>query len=294
MDVQIVVSVNRKFIPLLGVLIRSICLHASEGNHYCVSVLHSKLRACDKRRLENEVFRSNVMLSFVDMTEWINGVDFFVANRESITQEAYYRLFLPWIMPERSEVVYLDCDTVIHADPALLLTAFHNENAVACVRDYTGIGIHYSGEVNWNSYYQDELGIQNFEEYFNDGVMVMNLAWMRAHVSHEDMRSMIMERAWKFHDQDILNVLCKGCIQYLDVAWNYVGKNRYLQYLPDALLAEIAGAENRVKLYHYAGIYDKVWQRMTYEAMTYFWPVAEQTGFYGDFLEMYVLDERVR
>lgn len=287
MKIQIIVSSNHTYIPLLGVLLQSLKIQGKHIDGYDVTILYSKLSDFLKKQLEETVLGSKIQLHFYDMNPLITDVSFYVENREDITKEAYYRLFAPWILKEENYAIYLDCDMVLCADPAMLLDQINEQHAVCAVRDYVGIGIYYSGQKDRKEYFDQILHFSPMEDYFIDGMMVMNLKWFRKHYSVEKMVELIQSRQWMFHDQDILNIICKNQVGYLDARWNYLGKRSYYAYLPEEYDKQVREASYQPYIYHYAGAKDKVWQRMSFEAMEYFWPVAEKTVFYEKLVQKY-------
>ena len=84
----------------------------------------------------------------------------------------WYRFLLPELLPDLDRVLYLDCDTVV-TDSLLPLwrtdLSRHSVAAVSTVFPWP----------EWGARHCDALGIRDPERYFNAGLMLMNLRWLR-------------------------------------------------------------------------------------------------------------------
>ena len=106
--------------------------------------------------------RKKLLSSFKRLADWGKGT--------------VYRLLLPETV-EVDKIIYLDCDILVTLDIAELWNVPIGDKAVACVRDCSGD--YKKRPVRW----QDKLrcGFMDVEaaEYFNAGVLLMNLGKIR-------------------------------------------------------------------------------------------------------------------
>ena len=115
----------------------------------------------------------------------------------------WYRVFLPQLLPDAPKVLYLDCDTLVTDSLLPLWQTDVEGKAIAAVTNPFWEG--YNEGVAWPSV----CGLPKPEDYFNSGVMLMNLDYFRAHeVSRRVVEHGIANAGWiRFGDQDSLNAL---------------------------------------------------------------------------------------
>lgn len=120
------------------------------------------------------------------------------------------RLNLPNVLPDVDRVLFLDGDIVILKDLTSLYNVDLGDCVIAAVRDLVGL--------------IDKEHLRNLstDEYFNAGVMVMDLARMRRenYVQRffDDARE--VTKFWKYADQDLINYTCAGKIMALSPKYN--------------------------------------------------------------------------
>ena len=124
----------------------------------------------------------------------------------------WYRVFLPEMLPSVDKVLYVDVDTlaVDAVEPLWTLP----------LGDYLVAGVSNVWEP-WNSGYPAALGLADPGAYFNSGVLVMDLAGMRAEGIGPRLVEFATGRtdlAWG--DQDALNVVLAGRWLHLHPRWN--------------------------------------------------------------------------
>lgn len=88
--------------------------------------------------------------------------------------ETYYRLIIPEIMPDYEKVLYLDADMVTDADLAHLYDIDISRYMIAAAKDIESAG-RVKIDKDWNNYIKNELKISSVFDYFQAGVLVLNL-----------------------------------------------------------------------------------------------------------------------
>ena len=125
------------------------------------------------------------------------------------TESALLKFELPALVPER-RIIYLDGDILCFKDLTPLYHADLHGNLLGAVRD--------SGSI-----YSKRKIFTECPDYFNSGVMVMELDGMReadtAGSLFEIKRSMTRS---ELMDQDVFNIFFKDKVTLLDVQWNYL------------------------------------------------------------------------
>ncbi len=161
-------------------------------------------RIADKVGFALEVRRVDVP-STVVVTRW--------ASRAT-----YGRLLIPEVLSDRSCALYVDTDVLIVDSVRSLLEQKCDGSPVAAVRDagtpVVACGVCLRG---W-----DVLGIPGNREYFNSGVMLMDLhLWRELDLG---ARAFAFLREFPEHarcwDQDALNVILADDWKRLDLRWN--------------------------------------------------------------------------
>lgn len=148
-----------------------------------------------------------------------------------ISMATYYRCMFSSILPDDVDrVLYLDCDIVVLGDITEFWTTDLSHVGVACVED---IG---SGEVER----YDILHYPASDSYFNAGVLLINLAYWRAHHVDRQCEDYFMrypERI-RFNDQDLLNVVLHEHKKFVPLKWNM--QDGYYRYGVDRQMEDWA------------------------------------------------------
>ena len=140
-------------------------------------------------------------------------------------KEMYYRLLSPLILPQEVErALYLDPDTLI-INPLRPLWELNLYGKTFAAASHTGLTEMANG-IN-------QVRLDTEHEYFNSGVMLIDLNAARKLVKAEDVFACVKEneRDLILPDQDVFNMLYGGQTTPVDdVIWNYDVRN-YAKYL---------------------------------------------------------------
>lgn len=133
-----------------------------------------------------------------------------VGTTGHITRAAYFRLFLPELLPAGVDrIIYLDSDIVVRRSLAELWAIPLNGHAIAAVMKPRA------------AEYRD-VGLQTETDYFNSGVLVIDVArWRNRRVREAALRFAAHHPGRVHgHDQPALNHVFAGEWQRLDLRWN--------------------------------------------------------------------------
>ncbi|QYM78067.1 glycosyltransferase family 8 protein [Horticoccus luteus] len=122
----------------------------------------------------------------------------------------YDRLLLPDVLPaEVTRVLYLDCDIVVCRAVEELWAEDLGAHSLAAVQKPRAENF-------------ARVGLACEEDYFNAGVLLMDLARWRAERTHLTALAYIQQEEGRleFHDQDALNHAIAGRWTHLDRRWN--------------------------------------------------------------------------
>ena len=241
--------------------------YAAEENLYDVHVL--SLGFSDERfDLVKKAVKPNVRVSTHSMEEKIAPIREYlkVRLRDYYSESIYYRLFIPSMFPDCKKAVYLDCDVVLCDDVAKLYSCNLGSELLGAVTDESVII-----QPVFRKHVVRHIGVGDPAEYFNSGVLVMNLDGFREERIEEKFTYLL--KKYNFNtvapDQDYLNFLCRGRVKYLPAGWNkqaIVGRDI---------------AEESLHLVHF-NMFNKPWH---YENVPYedkFWHFARKTPFYTE------------
>lgn len=185
------------------------------------------------------------------VSDWVSGA-------------VYSRLAIPEVVPDERRVLYLDVDTVVLGDLTSLLQQSLDGHPVGAVRDpqnpIIGKGIQLPG---W-----DRLGVPFGRDYFNSGVMLIDLDRCQQLGIFERARRFLSEHpdSARFWDQDALNWAVDDNWHRLDRRWNTFAMSPqttqpgFVHYAEeDSPLEQLLDDEKTAVIVHFAGP-DKPWQ----------------------------------
>lgn len=206
--VPVVYSTDHNFIMPTGVSIQSM-LECSNDVECAIYILQaSNVTDEDREAIRHIVNGHNASVDFMTIDDDKMNHAYEVRG---ITSATYYRLLIPWILPQHDKICYVDGDTIFKKSISYLYDFDVENNLVAGVRvcDINGRGF---------KKYVKKIGC-SFDEYINAGVLVFNSKLQREqNIKEEYMKQ--MGNKYAYQDQDILNVVCRGKIGYLTIDKN--------------------------------------------------------------------------
>ncbi|MBQ2814129.1 MAG: glycosyltransferase family 8 protein [Akkermansia sp.] len=127
-----------------------------------------------------------------------------------VAVSALVKFDLPYLLPEVDKVLYLDGDILVTGDVAALYATDLTEHYMAAVRDMGGEETRHLHEL---------VGVP---QYFNSGVMLLNLEQMRCDELPEKLlRSKLQSPpTWTCMDQDVINDVMRGRVLNLPPRYN--------------------------------------------------------------------------
>lgn len=284
-DRCILFSANDGFIAPLAVMIRSIADHMSADRYYDIVIMHRDITDEHQAMVTGMAEGAeNLSIRFLDLTEYTAGISFYTANRETLTEETYYRLYAPWVLSKGYRyALYLDADMLVRRDVGDLLYLDIGDSYIAALRDYWGICSVYKPGSDFAEY-RRSIGLTDLDNYIIAGTILFNLDKFRELFSLEGILKLATETNWRQHDQDVVNILCAGHIHYIGPEWGMVTDYGDNMYLPDYLRKDIMISPEEVAIVHYAGS-RKPWHRMIHPYGVDFWKTAQTTVFFRELLD---------
>lgn len=197
---------------------------------------------------------------------------------DHLSIETVYRLVIADILPQYDKIVYLDCDTIILKDIALLCMQDIGDSVLGAVR----------GRINESlaEYCRNTLEVAP-SEYFNAGVLIVNARQFKKQDIQGKCFALLNSRGrdFKMHDQDVLNIACQNQVMFLDQRWNF--RWMHIAFNMRPLLFENGLDLDEVMsdscIIHYNGGI-KPWARPDIEMAEYFWRYARNSIYYEEIL----------
>lgn len=263
--IPIFFAVDDNYIPYLTVAISSLIDNSSVRYDYHINILIEHLSP-ENMSILKDMQTENVKIDFVNVTDKVKAICSRLHLRDYYTKATYYRFFIPDIFPQYAKGVYLDCDIVITRDIADMFNHDIGNCLVGAITDEVITDIEVFAR-----YSEIVLNIPR-KQYFNAGILIMNLREMRRIRIEEAFADLLSKREFRVaQDQDYLNVICHGRTRYLGTTWNKTP----MPWSDRNKIPNIA---------HYK-INFKPWR---YDNVPYgelFWKYAKRTPFYNSLLE---------
>ncbi|MBO5478935.1 MAG: glycosyltransferase family 8 protein [Clostridia bacterium] len=267
-EIPIFFAVDDAYIPFLAVALHSLIENSSKNYQYSIKILHTSISDENKRKID-AYQKENVTIEFVELKDSIEKIKDRLYTRDYFTKATYFRLFISDLYPEYDKVLYLDSDIVILSDVAELYNIDIGDNLIAATSD----GAVQSIEV-FQEYVEKVVGVAEYGNYFNAGVLLMNLKALREFKFQEKFLYLLETVKYSVaQDQDYLNRLCKGRVKILDSAWDIMpveGERR---------------KREEIHLIHY-NLVSKPWHFEDVAYQEYFWEYAKKTEFFDKIQEI--------
>ena len=260
-------TISADFVPYAAVALQSLVTFARPGDHYQVIFLHEDLTSVDQTAL-GDLATSQVAVAFYQLDPTVLAG---IANRpenflraDFYTPAIFYRLFIADLFPQYDRALYVDADSVWAADPAPLVNHPLNGQLIAAAPDLSVAHVEPMQE-----YIRGAIGVPG-GDYINSGVLVLNLKRLR----DEGFSQHFLKLAQSYHfdciapDQDYLNAICHGQIEYLKEEFNAMPKDP----------AYASEAVAHPTLIHY-NLFYKPWHFGTVMYGEQFWQIASETPF---------------
>jgi lipopolysaccharide biosynthesis glycosyltransferase len=259
--------------------------NAAPENTYRIYIFHSGISAAvlDKLSSQSAQF-PHFSIEGIDISSRVKQYHFFTANRSDLTQEAYYRLFIPELLSDYEKVIYLDGDMICRSDISKLYAFDLGDNLIGAARDIAGISwFNFSGQCNDKTRFDFKSNCQTVTDYYNSGLLVINNRQFQKTISTAQLIELALSRKWNFNDQDVLNFLTHGRTYFLPYSWNFI-HDPNTNYIPESLVKEYTEAEGHEDIIHFAGPV-KPWLKPVFVDYAYipyfmlFWKYAVETPF---------------
>lgn len=192
------------------VCISSLMMNAKEDTFYDIFILHLASERLDKADLDRiPQYYKNCKIQYREVGNEFDGA----FEIRGITTPAYYRLLIPELIPEYDKVIYSDVDVIFRMDLSELYSIDLGTNYIAATRD---LGLNLGAD---GMKYIESMPDLHVGDYIQSGFIVLN----NKQIIEDGLISRfkdVVKRNLKYQDQDTLNIVCYGKIQYLSLEYN--------------------------------------------------------------------------
>ena len=265
-EIPIFFAVDDTYIPFLAVSLQSLVDNSSDKNKYEIKILYTHVSEENMQKIK-KYEKENIKIEFVNLSNDLQKVQGKLYTRNYFTSTTYYRLFIPELYPQYDKVLYIDSDVTILTDIAGLYNQEIGDNLVAAIPD----GAVQTIEV-FQEYVEKVIGVIDYNNYFNAGILLMNLKELRKYKFQEKFLYLLEKVKYEVaQDQDYLNRLCKGRVKLLDDLWNKM---------------PIMGISDKKPNIIHFNLGFKPWHFDDIPYQEYFWEYAKKTEFYETIKEV--------
>ncbi len=201
--VPIVFSFNKNFLLHFLVALQSIVECREDDSLYEIFVFHNDLDSNDIQRIKNFCRCGYFKFKFSK----IENDDLKILNIPDRFGEYsyYYRLLIPFLIPEKNKVLYSDVDVIFKKDPIHMLNFNIKDSPLGVI------------QFNQPKYFTQSVDFNN--KYFASGNLIINIKEIKKYISNYregiSKISLTHKDNFIFHDQDILNLLFYDKVTYL-------------------------------------------------------------------------------
>ena len=218
-SISIICVCDNHYAVLLATLIKSI-----ESNHHTDEKLtfflvDDGVSVKSKRRINDSINPENTTLHWLPIVDCLPENTKLPIDKGSLPLSIYIRLFIPYFIPKYvKKIIFLDVDMVMLEDISKLWNTDIGDKIVAAVQDqFIQIVSRWGGVNNYK-----ELGIPPDNEYFNAGLMIVDIPkWEEAGITKKVLACITENKnSISFYDQYGLNAILYKNWHRLHPLWN--------------------------------------------------------------------------
>ena len=237
--IHVAIGFDEGYLTPAYVLLTSI-FQNNPTNEIQIHTLAPEVRPAAQARLRDFVQQQGGALHFYELSKDVTQ-GFPVPDKSEawLTLAAYYRLFFSRLLPAAiDKLLYIDIDTLVVGNLLDIYQPDMGNEAIGAVTE---------AEMPL----RPDLGLSRHDEYFNSGVLLINLsAWKTQRITERALEviKMYPERM-EYCDQDALNMVCKGQWYRMNIRFNLMKayiphdlmRQAHQQFLADKVIIHFNG-----------------------------------------------------
>lgn len=291
-NIAIASNFDDNYTKVFSVLLQSIIDHSSVEYNYDIIILSQDISQRNMEMLQSMINKKpNFSVRSVNVTPYLQGISKWVDNAV-YTADVYTRVLIPHILSNYQRVLVLDADMVCEQDISKLFFQNLNTKTIAAVKDVVYQGYLNGAVSDTKDYAENVLKLTEPYNYCNTGVLVFDCDKARKQYSLEYLRSFISTHEYRIYEQDMLNVLYDGQIDFLPPNWNtFTYTNNFVKNCvalsPYSAQSEYTKARNNPYILHFAA-HPKPWWVGKGDYSERFWYYARRSPFYEEIIALMI------
>lgn len=211
-------ATDDNYAPLASVSIISLLENNKDCDELEIFILDSGISEKNKHKLKEIVKNYSKKITFLDVSSEIDELQKKGVKAQGSYQSfaAYSRFFAIDKLPKYvDKLLYVDCDTCICGSLQELFNIDLSECVIGAVIDILP------------NFHKKSIGFKDIDLYFNSGVILFDCnEWRNLSILERIQNHLRNVRSkYSFHDQDIINIVCKDKI--------YPLHPKYMAFLPE-------------------------------------------------------------
>ncbi len=301
MVIPIVIGVSSQYLPFAQVAVQSLVDTTIAGT--LLEVIFFYWNLTEEQIAQVQAWaaqRPNLSLQFLDAAKALQsqyGITYSWPGKETMMG-----IFSPFLLPQHSKILLLDCDIIVCKDISTLYRQPLGDALLAAALDADFAGQFARGDKGYRKYYAQEVPLQAPGHYLQAGVLLLNATMFRIDYTALALAKLLFSRTYIYDDQDAINLYFSHRAVHLDMRWNVLHDNdrfrrRYvIRFAPKEIRQAYEQARLDPYIIHYAGA-DKPWLNTNCDFAGAFWAVAvraEQKEFCQNSLQAFRLSSAYR
>lgn len=283
----ICLATDNNYIPLASVAIESIMENNKECKEIEFFILDVGITENGKNILKTQVEKENRKIFFLDVSKQIEEIEKLgaISQGNYKSYAAYARFFAIDLLPKYiDKILYVDCDTCNCGKLNELFTIDLKENVLGAVIDILP------------DFHKKSIDFLEDDLYFNSGVLLFNCKeWKENKILEKIKKHLVnVNNKYSFHDQDIINIICKNKIlplspKYMVFLPEYTWRKKGIlkltnlkenTYYSDTELME--AVKNPIIIHYVDGIFGRPWYKKNKGKYDKYWKKYMKKTPYAD------------
>lgn len=287
----IAVSSSDEYVPFLSVYLKSLTKYKPSNRFYDIIIFEREISDENKRSLLSAFVSPFLSIRFLNPSIFFNNVKLHI-SQPYFKEECYFRLAAPFLLKNYEKIIFTDLDLIFLSD----LEYFYNLDLskvdfAACkepIWKYFYEKDHSYFDISIRDYTDNILKLNNYENYYNTGVIVFSVKNFIKNHTYDDIVSNLKVYNYINQEQCLLNKISKDHILTLSPIWNFEC-SEYVLLRKDYFQNYLFYKES-AKILHFIGI-DKPWKNTNILYAKKWWGFARDSDWYAMILESYLCNK---
>ena len=247
MDINILICADHGFVMPCGIALQALCANNKDNIVHVYLITDESFTEEDRYDIRQIVLSSNAdnTISFLLATDDMMSAWSWHKN-SYYPKQVFYRLLCADLLPESVDrILYIDCDVIVRRSLTELWDMDLQDSPLAACPDASERGF--------------RIGFNETDEYYNSGVLLMNMDYWRKNDCKKQLFDFIDAHAGEYRlpDQDPLNIIFKETKKHLDIKYNLqpiaLYKDKYITFPWQKYGAEFRNAQTDPSIIHFEG-----------------------------------------